>query len=149
MEAEIESRPAVNGRPKAEHNGQGTALDEQTKIHGQRESVGGMRREKAVLTTAHTVNNLDGVLNERVVAGSPSANERLDDKFNRHAHHHNGKHGASDREEYLRHGVVVFDDNIDEYHVERYPREARSEGRCQGIDEERVAPVEPGKHHSV
>ena len=149
MEAEIEACPAVNGRPKTEHDGQRAALDEQTEEHCQRESVGGMRREKSVLATAYAVNNLDGVLDIGVVAGSPSANKGLDDEFYRHAHHHNGKHGASYGEEYLRHGVVVFDDDIDKNHVEWYPRESRSEVYGQGIDEERVAPVEPGKHHSV
>ncbi len=46
--------------------------------------------------------------------------------------------------------VLLADyDDIDKNHVEWYPRESRSEVYGQGIDEERVAPVEPSTARSI
>ena len=86
-----------------------------------------MGRKKAVLTATHAVNHCDGVLYERVLAGSQTSKEGLDDEFYRRTYHHNSKHRTSYGEEYLGHGVVVFNNYEDECQVKRYPCKARRE----------------------
>lgn len=149
MHAEIHPRPAIQQRPRDKHRREQATSDEKGEKQGNRERVGSVGREKSVVRFAIIPHNIDGVFDDRIVRRSPPRHVGFRDVVCQSVGQEQAERTTHHDEENLHHVLVVFHYDIEQCQIERNPRQPRCERHGDGIEKQRVAPVEKRKYLTV
>ena len=149
MHAEIHPRPTIQQRPRDKHRREQATSDEKREKQGYRERIGSVGREKSVVRLAVIIHHINRVFDDGVVGRSPPRHVGFRDEIGQSVCKEKTNQTTQHNEENLRHILIVLDDDVKECQIERNPRQSRCKRHSDGIEKQRVAPVEKRKHLTV
>ena len=142
VNAQIETRPAVDQRIADEGDDQQAATHEQREEEGDAERVGRMGREEAVIATAIAIDHIDQRTNLGVVGRTPASHKGLDNgvvdsSCQEHTEACRGQH-----EQHLAKPTVGLQHDVEQSQIEGYPRTGIGQRHDDIVEEHGVAAIQ-------